>query len=297
MIEWIDSFIRYLDEQKKYSEHTQIAYQLDLKELAHFMESRFDVLHPKNVTQDQLRDWQMHLREQKLRSNSISRKLSTVRAFFSFLLQNGRIDYNPTVHLISPRKEADLPRTVAKSRLIQILNHLSEEDRFSEQRDYIILLLLYACGLRRSEVTGLRLADLDSNTTYLRVKGKGNKERLIPIEQKLTKALVRYINLRKETFPNSIQDYLLLTNKGQPIYDKFVYRIVQKYFSDGQHGKVHPHLIRHSFATHLLENGAKIEYVRKLLGHSSLAATQVYTHMNLTQMKKIYADTHPRKDL
>lgn len=293
----MDEFIRYLSEQKRYSEHTRNAYQLDLTDLANFLNEQYEVVDPGQVTQDQLRDWQMHLKEKNLKSRSISRKLSSARSFFSYLEKNERIKNNPSIHLMAPRKESPLPHTISKNRLIQTLQHLSAQTGFPEQRDYICLLLLYACGLRRAELTKLELKDVDSNTSFIRVLGKGSKERLIPLEEKLTKALLKYIKLRADTFSNSVTQGLILTDKGKPVYDKFVYRLVRKYFNDGQHGKAHPHLIRHSFATHLLENGAKIEYVRKLLGHSSLAATQVYTHLNLTQMQSIYADTHPRKDL
>ncbi len=297
MIQWIDRFIEQLDVQKKYSEHTQNAYRIDCKELAEFLDGQFEVQKPSDVTQDQLRDWQIHLKERNLKARSISRKLSSVRAFFSYLKKTDVIHLNPTAQLISPGKEASLPNIISKNRLILTLRQLTAQKDFPGQRDYISLLLLYACGLRRSELKKLKLKDIEGNHTYLRVRGKGNKERLIPMEEKLGKALIKYIKLRNETFSNSVSESLLLTDKGKPIYDKFIYRLVQKYLSSDQHGKAHPHLIRHSFATHLLENGAKIEYVRKLLGHSSLAATQVYTHMNLTQMKKVYTDTHPRKDL
>ncbi|HKK89376.1 MAG TPA: tyrosine-type recombinase/integrase [Saprospiraceae bacterium] len=297
MIKWLDGFIRYLSEQKRYSEHTRNAYQLDLTELSNFLNEQYEVDNPGQVTQDQLRDWQMHLKEKNLQSSSISRKISAARSFFSFLEKNEQIKINPSIHLMAPRKESPLPHTISKNRLIDTLRNLSVQTGFPEQRDYICVLLLYACGLRRAELIKLELKDVDSNTSFLRVLGKGNKERLIPLEEKLAKALLRYIKLRTDTFSNSMTQRLILTDKGRPVYDKFVYRLVRKYFNDGQHGKAHPHLIRHSFATHLLENGAKIEYVRKLLGHGSLAATQVYTHLNLTQMQRIYADTHPRKDL
>lgn len=280
-------------QSRSLSPHSKKAIESDLSQLSQFLDD-LDIKSWTSVAPHHLRDWQVYLMKQGSKSSTVRRKISTIKQYFRYLEKKDLITQNPTATLQIPKIESTLPSDIAASRIIKVLRDLNTQDDYASKRDYIMLTLLYACGLRKSELIGIKDSDLRIDDQCLSVLGKGSKERLIPLSEFLINQIKSYILIRNDEFNRSTVTALLLTNKGATLYPKFVYNTVKNYFKslDGSH--VHPHVLRHSFATHLLENGAKIEFVRRLLGHNSLAATQVYTHVSISSLQDVYRDSHPR---
>jgi integrase/recombinase XerC len=290
----IEQYLSKLNKEKNYSHNTIISYRNDLNQLHRFLKNTFELIDYNQVQFQHLRDWQMALMKEGMHARTVRRKLSCVRQFFKYLNAAHTVKENPAALLKNPRMESKLPELLSESRIVQTLNHLEQSELFNDQRDYMVLLLLYACGLRKAELINLQLRSVERDQSFLRVLGKGDKERIVPLGQKVLKSIERYIKLRKRAFESCGHNYLILTDKGLKLYPKFVFNLVNKYFNTSKIGKVYPHMLRHSFATHLLEKGAKIEHVRKLLGHTSLAATQVYTRLSMERIMDVYKDKHPR---
>ncbi len=290
----LEQFVKYLVNVKKYSNHSIKAYRSDLLQLKKFVEESFSIHSWNEITIDHLRDWQVNLFEAKMTGTTIRRKISAVKNFYKYLLASEQVITNPAQDLIIPKVRKPLPKIVSSEYILQALERMKGDDSFEGRRDYLIVLLLYTCGLRREELINITDENFEIGSEILRVLGKGNKERLIPIEETLIRQIKSYIDIRNEKFGRSDFDYLLVTNKGDKMYPKLVYNTVKENLSDLSKGEVHPHILRHSFATHLLENGAKIEFVKSLLGHSNLAATQVYTHLSMEHILTEYNKAHPR---
>jgi integrase/recombinase XerC len=240
-----------------------------------------------------IKSWVADLKEKGLNSNSINRKISTLKSYYKFLLKKGAITSNPMqkIHLLKKAKK--LPAYIEKGQLKTYLeDHLSVDD-FIAARNKLIIELLYATGIREAELIALTHQSIDMSNKMLKVLGKGNKERIIPLSNSIIDEISHYISLKEKTFHNS-NNWLIVTNRGLKAYPKFIYRAVNDQLSGYTSTKKSPHILRHSFATHMLNNGADLNTIKELLGHSSLSATQVYTHNTIEQLKKIYNKAHPR---
>ena len=291
----IKSFIKYIRYEKRFSQHTVLAYQQDLEQLLAYVQLEYELKDLVEVKAIHIRSWMVGLMEEGYHPNSIRRKLSTLKAYFNFLQKFHALKQNPMRKIVVPKTGKRLPSTLVAANFNDLLDHLSFSKDYKGYRDQMILELLYGTGIRRAELIGLRVVDIDWASALLRVQGKRNKERLIPLSAHLTDLLKAYLEVRKATFGSSVPDRLFLTEKGRELYPKLVYNTVKRYLSlittDEQRG---PHVLRHSFATHLSENGADLNAIKELLGHSNLAATQIYTHNSIAQLKKIYEQAHPK---
>jgi integrase/recombinase XerC len=259
-----------------------------------FLRHRFDIERPQEVAQKHVRAWLVDLVSAKAKQRTVRRKLASLRAFFSFLKKNGATKDNPVSKIPVPKIGRRLPAVVPAEGMDSLLGPTQFPDGFPGLRDRMILEILYTAGLRRAELLSLSLADLDRPGRRFRIRGKGNKERIVPWLPYLDALLDEYLAARREAFPEAGQA-LLLTDRGRPLYDKFVYNTTKHYLGllPGL-DRHNPHTLRHSFATHLASAGADINAVKELLGHSSLAATQIYLHNSLDRLKKVYEKAHPK---
>jgi len=289
----IHSFINYLTLEKKYSRHTIAAYLNDLNSFQEFCNKEFDNQSIAEVNYTQIRSWIVSLVENKISNRTINRKISSLKSFYKFLQKTKIIENNP----LAKHKALKVPKQVqvpfSEKEIINVITLLDDEVDFESLRNKLIVELFYSTGMRRSELINLKITDLDFANETVKVLGKRNKERFIPLLTSVQKSLAKYIEVRGKI--NTNESYLFLTKKGKIIYDTLVYRVINNYFSRvSSKVKKSPHIIRHSFATHLLNEGADLNSVKELLGHSSLASTQVYTHSSLGKLKEIYNQAHPR---
>jgi len=291
----IRSFLDYLKFEKRYSAHTIISYQTDITSLFTYLNKNYGKLQLNGINPSLIRSWLADLKENKLTSRSIARKISTIRSFFKYHLKRGAIVVMPTANLISPKISRRLPVFVKESeikQLLETLNHSTEDWKTLNAR--ILISLFYATGMRLSELINLKEKQLDMGRSQLRVLGKGNKERLIPVSKEVLKAINEYQELKKKTF-ESREDVLLVTEKGKKLYPKYAWLLVNQYLGQASTlDKKSPHVLRHTFATHLMNNGAELNAVKELLGHSSLASTQVYTHNTIEKLKDVHKKAHPK---
>lgn len=289
----INSFISYIALEKKYSPLTVKAYKKDLENFAVFCKSEFDLKSIDKVSYSEIRSWIVSLVTQKNSNSSINRKISTLQSYYKFLLKIKVIKVNPLLKHRPLKKEKKLQVPFSEKEIADVLKSLEGLDDFISVRDKLIIELFYATGIRRSELINLKLNDIDLNNNVLKVLGKRNKERLIPLLSFVINSLKNYLKLRAKIKTNS--DKLFMTEKGKKIYDALVYRVINNYFSKvSSKVKKSPHIIRHSFATHLLNQGADLNAIKELLGHASLASTQVYTNSSLGKLKEVYNQAHPR---
>jgi integrase/recombinase XerC len=287
----IQSFLNYLRFEKRYSQHTIIAYQNDIEQFFKFLE-------PYNVTIDAInapviRSWLAELKRENMGSKSINRKISTLKSFFKFLLRQGVINQTPMTTVVSPKLNKRLPVFVEEKSTSTLFTHVEFGDDWTAKTEKLILLLFYSTGMRLSELIHLKEKNIDTDYSQVKVLGKGNKERIIPVSGELLKELNDYIARKPVRIPGVTE--VLINKKGKPLYAKYVYNTVKKYLSMVTTvQKKSPHILRHTFATHLMNNGADINAVKELLGHASLAATQVYTHNTIEKLKEVYKKAHPR---
>jgi integrase/recombinase XerC len=289
-----EQFIAYLKFEKRYSPNTILAYQKDLYQFGDFLLEQFDCNQIHKATHSQIRSWLAELKLAGIESRSINRKISTLKSFYKYLHRLGHIKKSPTANIISPKTKKRLPVFVNESDIQALLKESDFGDDLQGQTNWLILELLYQTGMRRSELIELKLNRVDVKQRQLQVLGKGNKERIIPISQELAQSISTYLPLRLSA--KQLQsDHLLVLKSGKALYPKYVYNVVTKYL--GQYttlSKRSPHILRHTFATHLLNNGAELNAVKELLGHASLAATQVYTHNSIEKLKNIHKKAHPK---
>lgn len=290
-----EHFLQFLEHQKRYAFPTLTAYRSDLEQFFGYLYSIYDEIPLKEIQAFHIRSWIVHLSQQQLSPKSISRKCSALKTFFKFLLKRDLIKVNPMLRITTPKISRRVPVIVRETELEQLFDQVDFAEDFAGQRDRLILEILYATGMRRAELIGLKIKDVDFRNRQLRVLGKGNKERLLPFGKNLTDAIQHYLTLRNKAFPENTENELLLTNKGEPMYPKMVYNLVKKYLSMVTTvEKKSPHVLRHSFATHLSDHGADLNAIKELLGHASLSATQVYTHSSIEKLKKVYQQAHPK---
>jgi len=274
----VRNFLNYLQKEKRYSHHTITAYKKDLDQLNAFLEQEFEIS-CKNANSQMLRSWLVTLVEIPLQSKSINRKISSIKSFYNYLLREGDIESLPTSKLISPKLQKPLPVFVNSTEMENLEELFSFEDDFSGLRDRLILEVLYSTGMRLSELIGIKDSDINFYEGSLKVLGKRNKERIVPLHQALVDQLKDYLTLKKEQSKSS---FLFVTNHGEKLYPKFVYRKVNYYLSQVTTAqKKSPHILRHTFATHMLNNGADLNTIKEILGHANLSATEVYTHNSI----------------
>ncbi len=289
----IDAFLQYIYSEKRYSEHTLKAYSNDLSQFESYLEDEFEIVNLIKAKHIHLRGWIVDLSEKGHSSRSINRKIATTKSFYKYLLGRDYIESNPA-DLIKPLKtEKDLPKFVKESEIVHLLESAEFTDDFSGVRDKLLFELLYATGIRLSELISLKYEDLNLYEKTIKVLGKRNKERIIPVNNSLILIVKKYISTKKAEGMNS--EFLLVTNEGNPVYPMFIYRKVKAYLSQVTTiSKKSPHILRHTFATHLLNKGADLNAVKDLLGHTSLAATQVYTHNSIEKLKAAFDQAHPK---
>ena len=289
----LKSFFDYLEIEKKYSSNTIEAYRNDLNVFAGFLIDEFDVNNINNTSYSYIRSWIVDLVNKGISNRSINRKITSLNSYFKFLLKIDLISENPLTNhkALKTQKKIQLP--FSENEMVNVLDIDNYEDNFTGVRDRLIIDLFYTTGIRRIELIQLMISDLNINNKYIKVFGKRNKERIIPLIDSTINILNKYLSYRDTL--KSDETSLFITSKGKPVYEKLIYRIINKYFDTiSTKVKKSPHIIRHSFATHLLNNGADLNSVKDLLGHSSLAATQVYTNRSIDEIKKVFAKSHPR---
>jgi len=291
----IEEFLQYLRYEKNYSTHTVVAYECDLAQFLEYVEHQFGVTDPTVLDSDMLRSWMVNLLEGGLTARSVNRKLSSLKTFWHYLQRTGTASANPFKKVVPPKTSKPLPVFLKETEMERLLNKDAlEVDNFPQVRDRLIIDLFYSTGMRLSELIGLTDETLDLNGCTLKVTGKRDKQRLIPFGPELKGSISQYMKIRNEQIQRN-SDHLLVRNDGTPLYPQMVYRMVhQKLAEVGTLTKNSPHVLRHTFATTLLNRGAELNAVKELLGHSSLSATEVYTHTTFAELKKVYKQAHPR---
>ncbi len=291
----ITVFLKYLKLEKRFSAHTIKAYKSDLLQFFAYLEETYSLTSILEVRHFHIRAWIVELMQNKITPRSINRKLSTFKTYFKFLKRRKEIQENPMLKVIAPKVGKRLPVVVKEIELENLFEKINFGEGYAAVRDEMVMEMLYSTGMRRSELINLTPNDLDFYNNQVKVLGKGNKERLIPFARPLAERLKNYLDIRNDEFSLGATGPLFLTEKGKVMYPKLVYNLVKKYLSQITTVEQRsPHVLRHSFATHLSNNGADLNAIKELLGHSSLAATQVYTHNSIEKLKKVYQQAHPK---
>lgn len=293
----MEEFLDFLRYEKRFSPHTVTSYQTDLIQFAAFLKQEYELEEPAQATHPLIRGWVVSLMGQDLDPRTVNRKVACLRSYYKFLLRTHRIEANPMLRIKAPKMAKKLPEFVPEEPLNRLLNSFEFEPTFAGVRDQLMLETLYGTGIRLSELLSIADDDLDTSARTVRVTGKGNKQRVVPLNPSLLLVLENYRTARAAEFgPAAAGSPLLRTDKGEPLYEKLVYRTVKKYLSQISTSAAHqhPHALRHAFATHLLGKGADLNAIKELLGHASLAATQVYTHLSVDRLKSVFEQAHPR---
>ena len=291
----IQQFLDYLSFQKRYSRHTITSYQNDLTAFFDFLLTQFGETQMTEVKTTFVRSWLAEMKEQGMESKSINRKISTLKSFFKYQLRQQTITISPMTAIISPKVNKRLPQFVDKKEVTTLLTDVEFPDTWAGKTDQLILHLFYNTGMRQAELTGLKETDISQSNGTIKVLGKGNKERLIPVSNQLIQKMQDYMEDKRKALESFDKTILLVTASGKKLYPRYVYSTVNKYLAKVTTiDKKSPHVLRHSFATHLMNNGADLNAVKELLGHSSLAATQIYTHNTIEKLKDIHKKAHPK---
>ena len=295
----LDEFIQYLAGERRYSPLPVRNYRHDIEQFYAWLDTDDDHFDPHEVTAETVREWILFRTEQgRLGAGSINREVSSLRSYFKWMLRRGLLTQNIFLRIHSLKTSRRLPAFVPESRMTGIVSECEfDSDRFTTERNSLIVLLLYACGLRLAELVGIDRTDFSADYTSLRVRGKGDKERIVPVMEFVREKILHYIELiERQNICKSSEKALILTQKGKRISRSVVYRVVREELGrGGVQGKRSPHVLRHTFATHLLNGGADMREIQELLGHASLQATQVYTHNSIARLREIYNKAHPRE--
>ena len=290
-----DTFKDYLQLEKKYSPHTVNAYLNDIKSFESFNKNHFEQENIDLANYSQIRSWIVSLVDGAVSNVSINRKVQSLKSFYKFLLKTKQIEVSPLLKHKALKTPKTLQIPFSENEVTAVLNQIQNSVGFEEIRDKLIIDLLYTTGIRRVELIQLKIENVSLSNHTIKVLGKRNKERILPLLPVISKQLIFYSNERAHLEKVTDSDYFFLTKKGLKLNNSFVYRLINTYFSTVSNKvKKSPHVLRHTFATHLLNNGADLNSVKELLGHSSLASTQIYTHSSLSELKKIYKEAHPR---
>ena len=286
---YLEDFINYIKSEKRFSNHTITSYETDLNQFFNFIQLEYQITKPQDVSFKLIRNWISSLLENNLKSSSVNRKISSLKSYYKFLLVSNYVDTNPTLKLISPKSSKRLPVFVEKDNMDSLFDKDFFEDSYEGKRDKLIIELFYFTGMRLSELINIKTSDIDKVNSQIKVIGKRNKERLIPITFNTLKDLNEFINFYE------IENFLFAEGNGKKLYSKKVYRIVNKYLAKiSSIKKKSPHVLRHSFATHMLNNGADINAIKEILGHANLSATQIYTHNSIKKLKNVHKQAHPK---
>lgn len=295
MVSNLRAYQDYLEKEKKYSALTVKAYLNDVFSFQEFLQQNFDMLILEAVTYSVVRSWIVFLIENNNSHSSVNRKMSSLKSYYKFLLKIKQIDVNPLLKHKSLKVPKKIQIPFSENEVNQVLEEVDFSNDFEGIRNRLIVELFYATGMRRAELISLELKSVDFGNNTIKILGKRNKERLVPMLQCTSDLLKLYLSYRNNEFVEENNEVLILSKKGNKISKSFVYRLINEYFSDvSQKVKKSPHVLRHSFATHLLNNGADLNSVKELLGHASLSSTQIYTHSSLAELKKVYQNSHPR---
>ncbi|MEJ7611912.1 MAG: tyrosine-type recombinase/integrase [Ferruginibacter sp.] len=288
-------FLDHLRFQKRYSRHTLLSYDNDLSGFRHYLQTDFPATELTAIKTAYIRSWLAEMKEAGISSRTLNRKISSLRSFFKFLLKNEAVSVNPVTAVISPKMPKRLPQFVEEADIAELFEPGTFPEGFKGLTEMLILKVLYNTGIRKSELLGIKDQHIDRSNGTIKVLGKGNKERIIPVSPALMTELTLYLSEKKRLLGNNETDYLIVTDTGTRPDPKQIYNIVKKYLEAVTTAeKKSPHILRHSFATHLMNRGADLNAVKELLGHSSLAATQVYTHNSIEKLKDIYRKAHPK---
>lgn len=294
MTQLIEKYLRYLRYERNYSPHTEISYSEDLHQFAEFINQNHKGIDLREIDSDIVRLWVVSLLELKLSARTVNRKLSALKSFYRYLLRVGEVENNPLKKIVGPKTKKPLPSFVNYSDMKKVLSEEDFDCTFLSMRDRLILEIFYVTGIRRAELIGIKDVDVDFSAKILQVTGKRNKQRLIPVSDALLNMITLYMSARNRDV-KVLSGYLFVKEDGEQLYPMLVHRIVNDRLAwIPTLTKTSPHVLRHSFATGMLNNGADINAVKELLGHSSLASTEVYTHTSFEELKKIYNKAHPR---
>ncbi len=290
----MESFLKYIRLERRYSAKTVRSYQIDLGQFSAFLLHTYDEGHPEQASFPMIRSWIVSLVEQKLDASSINRKIACLRSYYKFLLRQGTLTKNPTTKVTLLKTPKRLPHFVKEGDMVTVLDGQPTGHTHEALRDRLILEFLYGTGMRLSELIGLRDTHINLREGTVKVLGKRNKERIIPFPDSLGELIKNYRSARDREVEKKPHGQLLVTDTGEPLYPMWVQRLVKKKLAQAGVEKKSPHVLRHTYATHLLDKGAEINAVKDLLGHSSLAATQVYTHNSMEKLKKVFEQAHPK---
>jgi len=291
----IQAFIDYLKFEKRYSAHTIRSYSDDLEAFVAYLKAEFGEQGVQEVSPAMVRSWLAALKDGGMSSRSINRKISSLRSFYKYLLRMGEVVQSPMVAIVAPRAARRLPVFVEQQQMSELFSEVEFPDDWEGLTDRLLLALLYNTGMRLSELINLKESQVNDATRVIKVLGKGNKERVIPVSGMLLEAVRDYQEKKRVLLERADEGVLLVGKSGRRLYPKYVYRVVQRYLAQVTTiEKKSPHVLRHTFATHLMNEGAELNSVKELLGHASLAATQVYTHNTIEKLKDIYKKAHPK---
>ena len=290
----IESFLDYLRYERNYSEKTVLAYGADIKQLQEFSEEEYGKFDPLEVKAELVREWIVALMDKGYTSTSVNRKLSSLRSFYKYLLRQGQMEADPLLKVTGPKNKKPLPVFVRESEMDRLLDETDFGEGFKGCRDRLVIEMFYATGMRLSELIGLDDRDVDFSASLLKVTGKRNKQRLIPFGDELRKSMLEYIDIRNEAVRERSEAFFIREN-GERLYKNLVYNLVKRNLSKVVTLKKRsPHVLRHTFATMMLNNEAELGAVKELLGHESIATTEIYTHTTFEELKKVYKQAHPR---
>lgn len=293
----IQPFLDYLKFEKRYSPHTITSYGDDLEQFFGYLKGQFNMPEPAlaEISASFIRSWLASLKESRNTSKTINRKISSLKSFFKYYLRTGQIEQSPMTTIVAPKIPKRLPVYVEQKDTSTLFQYVEFPDDWKGKTDRLLLAVFYNTGMRLSELVNLKESQVNTAASNIKVLGKGNKERVIPVSAQLINDIREYINLKRTTLESPDCTYLMVNEKGRKLYAKYVYLAVKKYLSAVTTiDKKSPHVLRHTFATHLTNNGADLNAVKELLGHSSLAATQIYTHNTIEKLKDIYKKAHPK---
>lgn len=294
IVQWLPDYLQYLKFEKRYSHHTLVAYEKDLSQFFTYIDGEFSISDINELSHFHVRSWLATMKDDKQSARTVNRKLSSLNSFYRYLLRLGKVKKNPVRQLHSQKLPERLPSYLKEQETTHLLEAVDFDEGFKGATDRMICTLLYQTGIRRSELLNMKELDIEWPLKQVRILGKGNKERLVPMGPQLLQEIKDYIQEKKRVAGNE-SPYLLVLEDGKQLYAGYVYRVVKKHLGMVTSlAKKSPHVLRHTFATQLLNNGANIQAIKDLLGHSSLAATQVYTHNNIEQLKEIHKTSHPR---
>lgn len=293
----IQTFVNYLKFEKRYSVHTIRSYQDDLQQFFDYLENALSTPAPalSDIPAAFVRSWLASLKENKVTAKTINRKISSLKSFFKYFMRTGQLEQTPMTNITAPKIGKRLPVYVEQKDVYTLFEHVEFPDSWQGLTDKLLLAIFYHTGMRLSELVNLKESQVNSAGRSLKVLGKGNKERVIPVSEQLIVAINSYMKAKRALTDNADTTVLLVSDKGKKLYAKYVYLAVKKYLAVVTTiDKKSPHVLRHTFATHLTNNGADLNAVKELLGHSSLAATQIYTHNTIEKLKEVYQKAHPK---